>query len=53
MLERNFGEFSVNLSWQFFDPLIGFKMVAFINFEAVQLVVISPHRGGGSRLNFG
>ena len=35
VLDQNFGQFSVNLPWQFFDTLIIFKMAAIINFEAV------------------
>ena len=35
MLERNFGQFAVNLLRQYFDILISFKVAAFINFEIV------------------
>ena len=35
VLERNFRSFATNLPWQFLDTLTTFKMVAFINFEAV------------------
>ena len=35
MLERNLGQFAVNLPWQFFDIVIGFTMAAFIDFEVV------------------
>ena len=37
MVEKNFGQFAVNLPWQFFYILISFKMAAFMNIEAVTL----------------
>ena len=35
LLERHFELFDLNLPWQFADVLIGFKMAAFVDFEAL------------------
>ena len=40
VIEMKFGQFAVNLQWQYFDILISFKMAAFINFEVVDVIKI-------------